>query len=81
MLVVLKGIGFLFDGFIELAEVGKALFVVFFVSNFDDVTLVDIATLSQFTFIVFAPFQAVSFFCEFPVEVVVAGNEDNLLWV
>ncbi len=80
MLLVVWGIGFAFDGLVEVAEVGKAIFVVFFVSNFDDVTPVNVATFSQFTFIVFAPFYAVSVFCLFPINVVVAGNDDDLLW-
>ena len=45
MFLVVWGIGFAFDRLVEVAEVGKALFVVLFVSNFDDVTPINVATL------------------------------------
>ena len=82
LLVVVQGIGLFFDGFIELAEVGKALFVFGFVSDSDDAcTFFDVVTIFEFSVVVVAVNEFVSFFCLFPVEVVVAGNEDNLLWV
>jgi hypothetical protein len=45
LFLVVWGIGFAFDRLVELAEVGKAVFVVLFVSNFDDVTPVNVVTL------------------------------------
>lgn len=36
LLVVVEGIGLLFDGLVELAEVGEALLVFFFVSDSDN---------------------------------------------
>jgi hypothetical protein len=45
LLLVVWGIGFAFDRLVEVAEVGKAVFVVLFVSNFDDVSPVNVATL------------------------------------
>ncbi len=81
-MVVVEGIGVLFDGFIELAEVGKALFVFGFVSDSDDAcTFFDVVTVFEFSVVVVMVYELVGFFCQFPVEVVVAGNEDNLLWV
>jgi hypothetical protein len=55
LLVVVEGIGFLFDGFIELAEVGKALFVLGFVWDWDDAcTLFDVVTVFEFSVVVVA---------------------------
>jgi hypothetical protein len=64
LLVVVEGIGFLFDGFIERAEVGKALFVFGFVSDSDDAcTLFDVVTVNKFSVVVVAVNEFVSFFC------------------
>lgn len=80
--MVFEGIGFLCNGFIERAKVGKALFVFGFVSDSDDAFIYfDVVTLFELSVVVVAVSEFVSFFCQFPVEVVVAGNEDNLFWL